>query len=62
MKDLNIIGLPLKCAMSKINNDLSITIFETKGTNNKLNNKLTDLRVVKYNSVDKSIKIIVCAF
>lgn len=62
MKYLNIIGLPLKHAISKIGDDLSITIFETKGTNNKLSNKLDDLRVVKYDIDNKSIKIIVCAF
>lgn len=56
------IGLPLKDVMSKIDEDLSITIVETKGTNNKLNKNLNDLRVVKFDIEDKSINIIVCAF
>ncbi|MBS4539879.1 hypothetical protein GOQ27_15495 [Clostridium sp. D2Q-11] len=62
MKYLNIIGLPLKDAISKIDEDLSITIVETKGTNNRFNNNLNELRVVKFDIDDKLIKIIVCAF
>jgi len=62
LKYLNIIGLPLKDAISKIDEDLSITIVETKGTNNRLNNDLNELRVVKFDIDDKLIKIIVCAF
>lgn len=62
MKDLDIIGLPLEYAISKIDEDLSIKIVETKGTNSRLNENLKDLRVVKFDIKEKFINIVVCAF
>ncbi|MGO1367921.1 MAG: hypothetical protein ACTHVE_01670 [Senegalia sp. (in: firmicutes)] len=60
--DLDIIGLPLKEAFDLIDEDLSINIVETKGTNKRFINELDQLRVIKFDIKDNSIKIIVCAF
>lgn len=60
--NLDIIGLPLKEAFNLIDENLSINIIETKGTNKRFMGDLDHLRVIKFDIKNNSIKIIVCAF
>lgn len=62
MDNLDIIGLPLEEAFNLIDNDISINVVETKGTNKKFVDNLEHLRVIKFDIKENSIKIIVCAF